>query len=176
MSDYYLGEIRLFGGYYMVEGWLPCDGRILPIEANQALFTLLGTAWGGNGTTTFGIPNLSGRIPIGQGTGTGLTPRVLGATGGGQTATLDVTQIPGHSHTANTQASAASANTPADTLPAQAQGNFAGYIQDAKKGGTFDFLDTMVETSGGGQPHANIMPSLPLTYMIAANGIFPVRP
>jgi microcystin-dependent protein len=175
MSDCYIGEIRLFGGGYMVQGWLPCDGRLLPIMQYERLFAVLGAVWGGNGSTTFGIPNLVGRIPIGQGTGTGLTPRVLGATGGSQSAPLDVTQIPSHNHAANTQASAATTTAPTGALPAQIQGNFAGYIQDAQKSGTFEFSDTAIETAGGDQPHANIMPSLPLTYMIAADGTFPTR-
>jgi microcystin-dependent protein len=175
MSDYYVGEIRLFGGNYIVQDWLPCDGRVLPVMSYQLLFAVLGAVWGGNGSTTFALPDLRGRIPIGQGTGPGLTPRVFGATGGSQTVQLAAAQIPAHSHVANTQASAATVTTPTGNLPAQVQAPDAGYFQDAKKAATFEYSNTMIVAAGGDQPHDNIMPSLPLTYMIAVEGTFPTR-
>src|SRR5438034_10904654 len=94
MTDQFVGEIRIFGGNFAPTGWAFCNGQLLPISQNTALFSLLGTQYGGNGTTTFALPNLQGRAPMDQGSGTGLTPRTVGATGGESEVTLTINQLP----------------------------------------------------------------------------------
>ena len=101
MSEAYVGEIRIFAGTFAPTGWALCNGQILAISQNTALFSLLGTTYGGNGTTTFALPNLQGRAPMHWGTGPGLTPRSLGEVGGAATVTLLSTQMPAHTHTMN---------------------------------------------------------------------------
>ncbi|MGB6687509.1 MAG: tail fiber protein, partial [Terracidiphilus sp.] len=100
MSDQYVGEIRIVGFNFAPVGWAQCNGQLLPISQNAALFSLLGTQFGGNGSSTFGLPNLQGCAPVDQGQGTGLTPRTMGETGGETTVTLLTTQIPSHTHVA----------------------------------------------------------------------------
>ncbi|WP_202760110.1 phage tail protein, partial [Delftia acidovorans] len=121
MSEAFIGEIRLFAGNYAPEGWAPCDGRLLSINDNSALFTLLGTTYGGNGVTQFALPDLRGRLPIGQGQTLGGTNRILGQQIGTENVTLNVNQIPQHSH-AFSAAAAASTGKPSGQVPAAVTG------------------------------------------------------
>jgi len=176
MSDYFIGEIRLFSGNYVPENFVPCDGRLLPITGNEALYSLLGVIWGGDGKVNFAVPDLRSRILVGQGTGPGLSARAVGQTGGVETNTLTTSTIPAHTHPWNTQAATATSNTPSNAVLAQMPGHYVNYVKQANTTGLFPFPGSMVQSTGGGLPHDNIMPSLALTYMICTVGLYPSRP
>ena len=178
MSDYFLGEVRMFGGNFAIQNWAFCNGQLMNIAQNTALFSLLGTTYGGNGIQTFALPDLRGRIPMGQGNGPGLTPRALGEVGGAESVTLSSNQIPLHSHQFNvTAADATLADVASNVLPAKpTAGNPFLYVVPGSVPITSTSLaPTVVGMSGGNQPHDNIMPSLCLTFIIALTGIFPSR-
>lgn len=177
--DYFIGEIRMFAGYYAPQGWAICDGSLLSINDYQALYSLIGTTWGGDGVTTFGLPNLVGRVPIGQGAGTGLTPRVLGQTGGADSVTIDAATMPAHSHNFNVAMTAATSTTFGNTMTlAQTGGGDAMYLADgAPSPNNVAFNSLSVDNGGGGiTSHSNDMPSLGIVYIIATNGTYPSRP
>jgi microcystin-dependent protein len=173
----YLGEIRMFAGTFAPQGWHLCDGALLPVNGNEALFTLLGTTFGGNGSTDFAVPDLRGRIPISMGQGAALQPRTLGATGGGETVTLTEAQNPSHSHSFSAMSGAGTAVTPDPTmmLAAAPEGDYL-YVNAGAAGTTSAQLNSGAITStGGSQAHANIMPSLAVTFIICTAGIFPTQ-
>ncbi len=177
MADSYVGEIRIFAGIRPPVNWHFCDGSVLPISSYEALYSLLGTTWGGDGRTTFGIPDLRGRLAIGQGNGTNLTPRVLAQTGGTETVTIVEAQLPAHTHTVLTAAVPATTNVPGPTvLLAQLTGTLVGYLPAAQQSTTFAFDSSMVGSTGGNQPHSNIMPYVALNYMISLLGTYPDKP
>jgi microcystin-dependent protein len=169
MSDPYLGEIRMFGGDYAPRGWSLCDGSQLSIAENEALYTLLGTTYGGDGVNTFGLPDLRGRLPIGTGTGPGLSTRPLGQQAGVENVTLTTAQTPAHTH-AFAAGGASSSASPQGLVPSAATG-FSFYAA-APSDATWLNPGT-VQTVGGGQPHDNVMPSLAVGFIIALEGIFP---
>lgn len=186
MSDHYVGEIRIFSGYAgkkVPQGWAPCNGQVLPISGNEQLYSLLGAQWGGDGRTTFGLPNLNGRVPVGQGSGTGLTPRTLGQTFGAATVTLTAAQMPAHNHTLNAS-SATAADTPnltttgTATLSTPTDGSLYYAVPGTGTAATAVTLapDTISSDTGQDGAHNNLMPSIGLQYMIALLGIYPVRP
>ena len=120
MSDYFLGEIRMFGGNFAIKNWAFCNGQLMSIAQNTALFSLLGTTYGGNGIQTFALPDLRGRIPMGQGNGPGLTPRIIGEVGGTEPVTVTLNQMPMHSHAFSVTADAATVAAVGPTvLPAK---------------------------------------------------------
>jgi microcystin-dependent protein len=119
VSEPFVGEIRMFGFNFAPQGWALCDGQVLPINQNEALFVLLGTTYGGDGTTTFALPNLQSRVPIHQGQGAGLSAYVAGQAGGTETVTLTAMQMPSHSHGVKASSSAAASNTPKGSALAQ---------------------------------------------------------
>ena len=175
MSEAYVGEIRMFGGNYAPAGWQKCDGSLLSINTYQVLYSLLGTIYGGDGVTTFGIPDLQGRIPVGFGQGSGLTNRVIGEKFGAEMVTLVESQLPTHSHSFT--ASAADA-----TLPVPTAALFGSQVDNDKiytaatSGNTSTSLATAtVQTSGSSAAHNNLMPSLGVTYIICLQGIYPSR-
>jgi len=176
MSDYFVGEIRLFGGNFAPVNFLPCDGRTVAISQYETLYSLIGITWGGDGVTTFGLPDLRGRAAIGQGSGPGLTPRVLAQTTGTETVALDGTMVPAHTHAWNTQATTATSNTPTNNLLAQLPTGSAGYVTQANKTAAFALDSSMVQNTGGNGVHDNVMPSMALTYMICTVGLYPTRP
>ena len=172
----YLGEIRIFAGVFAPQNWMLCNGAELQINEYQALYALLGTTWGGNGITTFKIPNLASRLPVGQGQGPGITAKTLGAMAGSDSATLDVTTLPPHGHTLMASSALATSVSPGATLTfAQVQAGDVFYANDQA---TVQALDqTALSPSGGSQPHENRMPAMALNYIICVqNGLFPVRP
>lgn len=176
--DPYIGEIRLFAGNYAPENWAICDGRQLLISDNQPLFVLLGTRYGGNGTTTFALPDLRGRVPIGQGQGTGLTPRTLGQTGGTETVALNASQIPAHNHMVNVTTTAATTTTPGNSVNlAATTAPTSNYLAAS---GAFSaervLAPAAVGQSGASAQHQNMMATIALNYIISLNGIFPVQP
>ena len=165
--DPFLGEIRMFGGNFAPQGWATCDGQILPIAQNTALFSLLGTTYGGNGQTTFALPDLRGRLPVHI--GGGLT---IGQADGSETVISTTTNLPAHTHAANA-ASAATTLSPAGQYWAADPGaNVAPYAA-APDGRVMS--GTAIGAQGGSQPHANMQPFLAVTFIIALEGIYPSR-
>jgi microcystin-dependent protein len=177
MTEPYIGEIRAFPWDWSVRGWALCQGQLLPVAQNQALFALLGTNYGGNGVQTFGLPDLRSRVAVSTGTGPGLSNYVIGQKTGTETVTLNVTQLPAHNHLWQ-------ATTTDGNQPGAAGGYFAtnqrpgavGYVNTyAAPGGAQIPLGTPVVNTGGNQPHPNIQPYLCLNYSIALQGLFPSR-
>jgi len=169
----FLAQIILFGGNFAPRGWAFCNGQILQISQNSALFSLLGTTYGGDGRTTFGLPDLRGRAPIHFGTGPGLSPHNLGTRGGSETNTLSIENLPPHTHSARIKASTDAGE---ETNPA---GNYLGEGADdlyvSSEGTLMGENSVEVGSTGGGVPVNNRSPYLALNYIIALQGIFPSR-
>jgi microcystin-dependent protein len=166
----FIAEIRIFTGNFPPRGWAFCNGQILSISQNTALFSLLGTTYGGNGVTTFALPNLQGRFPMHPGQGAGLTPRTLGEDGGESVVTLTPANLAQHSH-AMRASSEGAASAPVNGLPGTPA---AAKIYGATSNPTV-LADAAVSPSGGAQPHNNMQPYLALNFIIALQGIFPPR-
>jgi microcystin-dependent protein len=175
MADPFIGEIRMFGGNFAPTGWALCNGQLLPISQNTALFSILGTTFGGNGQTTFGLPDLRGRVPMNFGQGPGLTPRNLGENGGSETVTLLVTQMPAHTHQANASSANATAPSPQGGVWAQELDSQGGTGTGYTGTPNTTMSPQAIGTAGGGQPHQNLQPYLCVNFIIALNGIFPSR-
>ncbi|MBO9715032.1 tail fiber protein [Sphingomonas sp.] len=174
MTGYYLGEIRPFAGNFAPRNWATCSGQLLSIAQNNALFALLGTTYGGDGITTFGLPDLRGRVALSQGQGPGLTNRVLGEKSGTETVTLITQQIPQHNHAILATTAGGTAANPSGLMPGTPDQNGIFYLNSnvASPADAPLPADTITNT-GGNQPHDNIMPILAITYIIALQGIFP---
>lgn len=180
MSNPYLGEIRLFGGTFAPRGWMLCNGALLAIAQNDALFALIGTTYGGDGQSTFGLPDLRGRVPVHQGQGPGLTNRVLGERSGTETVTLSTTQIPSHQHIPVATTAAGNVTVPGPTVipakPVDAISAPSLYVVPGTSTVTpTPMAATSVGVVGGSQPHSNEMPVLAANFIIAVEGIFPSR-
>lgn len=176
MSEPFIAEIKIFAGNFAPRGWAFCDGQLLPIAQNTALFALVGTTYGGDGRTTFGLPNLQGRFPIHAGTATGLTQRRLGESGGSRDMTLSTANLPNHTHTIalDVKASSGGANTSDPTGNALA----AAPIYKSESPSVDMDPGSIAEgtsDSGGGQAHENMPPFLTLNFIIALSGLFPSR-
>jgi microcystin-dependent protein len=172
MSEPFLGEIRMFGFTFAPSGWALCNGQTLAISEYSALFALLGTTYGGNGTTNFMLPNLQSRVAIHMGQGTGLSPYTIGETGGTETVTLTQNQMPQHTHSVQCNTGGGSQASPADGYPAvESTGTSLDYSSAA--GSTMN--PAMNSIAGGSQPHTNIQPFLCVNFCIAMQGIFPSR-
>ncbi|MGH7266813.1 MAG: phage tail protein [Candidatus Rokuibacteriota bacterium] len=169
MGDPFLGEIRMFGGNFAPAGWAFCDGQLLSIAENDALFNLIGTTYGGDGQETFALPDLRGRLPIHMGTGPGLSNRVLGEQGGTEVETLTVNQMPVHTHATLLSSAAGSEATPAGNVLA-ASPNVRLYRPGTP---TVPLHPLAVAPVGGSQPHDNAMPFLCVNFIIALDGVFP---
>ena len=174
MSEAYIGEIRMFAGNYAPENWALCDGRTLPISQNEALYSLLGTTYGGNGSTTFGLPDLRGRLPIGMGQGTGLINRPLGQQTGVETVTLTESNLPAHNH-AFTAGDAATSHSPAGGMVPAAVSGFKLYASTATSSSSLD-SKVVQPAPGGAQAHNNVMPSMPISFIICLQGLYPNFP
>ena len=168
-----IGEIRMFAGNFAPKGWAFCQGQILPIAQNTALFSLLGTTYGGNGTTTFALPDLRGRVPVGFGQGPGLSNRVIGEQFGSELVTLNINQMPSHYHTVNAVTTEGNQNLPTNSLPANTKTLDKEYSTVAPN---TTMNPTMIGVSGGSQPFGVMQPSLGMNYIICVNGIYPSRP
>ena len=188
MSTPLIGTVIMFAGNFAPRGWALCKGQLLPISSNTALFSLLGTTYGGDGRTTFGLPDLQGRAPIGEGHGAGLSQRRLGSKLGSEFVTLNNTQIPSHTHAAQTTVthsltlktgSEAEESNPATHVPATGTEDLygsAGSTTMASNAVTSTIAaTTVIGSDGGNQPHTNIQPSLALNFIIALQGLFPSR-
>jgi microcystin-dependent protein len=178
MSDYFLGEIRMFAGNFAMRGWAMCNGQLLSINQYTALFSLLGTTYGGDGRVNFALPDMRGRVPVSWGSGPGLTPRTMGENSGSEAVTLTLNEIPLHSHQFSVTNTDATISDVSNTvLPGKATKSATPELYaDPGTSGTATTLDaTAVTPTGGSQAHPNIMPSLVLTFNIALQGIFPSR-
>lgn len=172
MTDPYIGEIRLVGFNFAPRGWALCNGQILPIAQNTALFSLLGTTYGGDGRTTFALPDLRGRVPLHAGQGPGLSARNLGESGGEASVTLLASQLPAHTHAVAASAAEAGERSPAGQQFANAVGSLNSW---APPGSPVALAPDMVGGAGGSQPHNNMAPTLVVNYIIALQGVFPPR-
>lgn len=177
-----LGEVRIFAGTFAPVGWLLCNGQTLSISQNEALYTLLGTTYGGDGITTFGLPDLRGRVLLSQGQSVGSpTNYAMGSNGGVEAVTLTTTNMPAHNHTfiastANGDNTLPSNNflaTPIDPTPAPNTKTITLYIPDTAPETVQPLLPNALTPAGGSQPHENRMPYLTINYIIATQGIFP---
>lgn len=172
MSSPFVAEIRIFGFGFAPRGWAQCNGQLLPISQNTALFSLLGTYYGGNGSSTFGLPNLQGSAPMFWGQGPGLSLHDLGETGGSDTVTLLESEIPAHSH--GTSVSASDGNNQSPVGEKLATGIGVGQYASAN-GPLTQLSPNTLTPAGGDQPHNNMMPYLTLNFCIALQGVFPPR-
>jgi microcystin-dependent protein len=182
MSDFFMGEIQIFGFGFPPRGWMQCNGQLLSITQNSALFALLGTVYGGDGIRTFALPDLRSTLPMGQGSGPGLTPRTMGEKAGEETHTLAVSETPKHSHSVEVISNPdLTKNT---DLPGTnqflAETTFSGddgaitnlYVPDSAPSHT---MSSSAIGLTGGQPHSNLMPLLAVNFCIAMSGIYPSR-
>ncbi|MEN3746718.1 tail fiber protein [Sphingomonas sp. HF-S3] len=178
MSNYYVGEIRLlaFDQYTPVD-FLPCDGRAVSISQYQALFSLIGTTYGGNGQTTFNLPDLRGRSPVSFGQTAGGTNYALGQSAGAETVTLTSAMVPAHTHTVSVTSNNATATIPTTGVaPGNVGSNFY-YCNESQAGTTLALEPTTIQPGGGlGQAHLNVQPSIALCYAIATGGLYPEFP
>jgi len=180
MSDQFLAEIRIFPFNFAPIGWALCNGQLMAISQNAALFSLLGTNYGGDGRSTFGLPNLQGCVPLDQGQGAGLTNYVVGETGGAPSIVLQANQMGVHSHALNATTVIATAASPTSAIYAKGHyappGGAAGPVQayTAKAPGSLMNANALASV-GGGAPHNNLMPFLTVNFCIALTGIFPPR-
>jgi microcystin-dependent protein len=171
MADPFVAEIRIVGFNFAPQGWAFCDGTLIPISQNTALFSLLGTSYGGNGTTLFALPNLRGKAPIHWGQGPGLSDRSIGESGGSETVTLTMNEMPAHAHAiAATSAPADRSNPASSVLATPADPTYTAQAANTVTN------PTTLAVEGGTQPHNNLQPYLALNFVIALQGIFPSRP
>lgn len=164
MAQPYVGEIRMFAGNFAPAGWMFCEGQLLPISENETLFNLIGTTYGGDGQSTFALPDLRGRLPIHQGNGF-----ILAETGGAEEITLTVNQIPAHSHPLLASTSPANQSSPANSVLAQSTAADL-YIEDTPN---VNLAAQSIGPVGGSQPHTNLQPFLCVDFIISLFGIFP---
>jgi len=192
MAEPFIGEIMIFSGNFAPVGWMMCQGQTLPITSYQALFAIIGTFYGGNGTTNFQLPDLRGRVPVGFGQGAGLSSYNLGQVGGVENETLTIPQMPLHNHTFS--ATGASASVQAGSGNGKIGAPAGNYLVNPSTSGMHNFASqsdagalgnlagvsltfgsSAIGTTGGNQPHPNVQPYLAVNYIIAFNGIFPTR-
>lgn len=174
MNDQYLSEIRLFGGTFAPQGWAFCDGNLLPIAQHQPLFSLLGTRYGGDGISDFALPDLRGRLPVHAGDGPNLSPKPLGARYGTERVMLQESQMPNHSHIMQASLNDATSPAPQNNVTGKTDNPFYS-IPTSGTGEPVTLANCVVESTGGGQAHENMMPSLGLTFIIALVGEYPSR-
>ena len=173
MADPFVAEIRIFPFNFAPKGWAWCDGQLMPLSQNTALFSLLGTTYGGDGKSTFALPNLEGSAPMHPGQGPGLSLHDLGETGGSETVTLLESEIPAHSHALTAATTSANSKSPAGNSLGRSSG---GNVYLAPAGAPLvPMSDQAIAPAGGDQPHNNMMPYLTFYFNIALQGVFPPR-
>jgi microcystin-dependent protein len=170
MSEPFIAEIRILPFNFAPRGWADCNGQLLSIAQNTALFSLLGTTYGGNGQTIFGLPDLRDRVPLGMGQGPGLSQYDQGQISGTSTVSLLQSQMPGHNHGFGSFSDSGESSDPANAVPARAAGETV-YVNAVPN----TPLTTTISLAGGSQPHNNMMPYLALRFCIALQGVFPAR-
>jgi microcystin-dependent protein len=171
MSEPFIAEIRIFAGNFAPRGWAFCNGQLLPIAQNTALFSLIGTTYGGDGRTTTALPNLQGRAPMHPGRGPGLTSRRLGEKGGSENVTLIEAQMPNHTHTLQALPIPGNRSGPQDNTFART----IGATPYAPAPTTTALSSQAIENTGGNQPHNNMQPFLTMNFIIALTGLYPSR-
>ena len=164
MAQPYVAEIRMFAGNFAPAGWALCDGQLLPISENETLFQLIGTMYGGDGESTFGLPDLRGRVPTHQGNGS-----IQAESGGVEDVTLTVQQIPNHSHSLTASTADGTTTNPSNTVLAQIPAGITPYIEDTPSVN----MAPAIAPAGGSQPHTNFQPYLCINFIISLFGIFP---
>jgi microcystin-dependent protein len=177
MADQFLAEIRIFAGNFAPTGWAMCNGQLLNISQNTALFALLGTTYGGDGRSTFGLPNLVDRVPLCPGDGSGLQPRTLGEEAGSTAVTLLTSEIPVHTHSVQAQGGDGTATTPTGNVFARPKRSVLSVSDKMyRTPGAFSTgITQALSVAGGSVPHNNLQPYLALNFIIALQGIFPPR-
>ena len=165
MGQPFVGEIRIFAGNFAPAGWMFCEGQLLPISENETLFNLIGTTYGGDGQSTFALPDLRGRLPIHQGNGF-----ILAETGGAEEITLTVSQIPAHTHPLLASTDSGTSVNPANNIVARNTGAISIFIEDAP---TLNMNAQAIGSVGGSQPHTNFQPYLCVDFIISLFGVFP---
>lgn len=173
MADPFIGQICTFGFNFAPRNYATCDGQLLSIAQNTALFSLLGTTYGGDGRVTFALPDLRGRVALHQGQGPGLSQRVMGEESGSESVTLISSQMPMHNHTVGALSTNGNLKSPTNNVPASVQGTNTNIYAANSDGSTMKA--TMIGLSGGNQPHNNMQPYLVINFCIALQGIFPSR-
>lgn len=169
MSNPYVGEIKMFAGNFAPNGWAFCDGQLIPISENETLFNLIGTTYGGDGQSTFALPDLRSRVPVHM--GTGASSYIIGQSGGVETVTLTSSQIPAHNHAVVGSGNLASRNTPTDSVLATTQAStITPYGTDAP---VVALSPTAVTSAGGSQPHENRQPFVVVNFIISLFGVYP---
>jgi len=176
VSNPFVAEIRIFAGNFAPTGWALCNGQLMPISQNTALFSLLGTTYGGDGKSTFALPNLQGSAPMQAGQGPGLTLRSLGEVGGEQSVTLLQTEMPAHSHGVQAATSGGGLPGPANNVWASGLRGHPGAYANSSPATNVQMNPFAVSLTGGNLPHNNMPPYLCLTFIIALQGVFPARP
>ncbi len=171
--DPFIAEIRIFAGNFAPTRWAKCEGQLLPISQNTALFTLLGTTYGGNGQSTFALPDLLGNAAMHHGQGPGLSDRFLGEAGGAQTTSLLISEIPAHNHIIRTVNAAGDANIPMGLNIARSAN---GSVFNTATSPQVQLAPQALGTTGGSLPHNNLQPLLTLNFIIALQGVFPGHP
>ncbi len=172
MSDPFVAEIRMFGFNFAPTGWAQCNGQLLPLSQNTALFSLLGTFYGGDGKSTFALPNLQGSVPVHQGQGSGLSEYFLGQQGGSDFITLLTSEMPIHAHGFEASEEVVNANNPADSFFGAGETRYAPPANLTPVGAN----SLGITIAGGSLPHNNLMPYLVVNFCIAMQGVFPQRP
>lgn len=173
MANPFLAEVRIFSGSFAPKGWARCDGQLLPISQNTALFSLLGTTYGGDGKSNFALPDLRGAAPLGAGQGAGLSAYFLGQSGGSQFVTLLNSEMPSHAHGALAASGTGYLNTPTGNAWASNSRGFPPAY--APSGSLVPMVVTGTSMAGGNLPHNNMPPYLGLTFIIALSGVYPPR-
>ena len=172
MADPFVAEIRIFGFNFAPKGWATCDGQLMPLSQNTALFSLLGTMYGGDGKSNFALPNLQGSAPMNQGQGPGLSARYVGDSGGNPTVNLRLEEIPGHNHNLMTVNDFGDINTPGGMSMARSSGTA---VYNTATSPLAAMSPTVLGNTGNNQPHNNLQPYLTLLFCIALQGVYPPR-
>jgi microcystin-dependent protein len=173
--DPFVAEIRIFPFNFAPKGWAFCDGQILPLSQNTALFSLLGTTYGGDGKSNFALPNMQGNTPMHPGQGPGLSLHDLGETGGSDTVTLLESEIPSHSHGLMAVNNPATSRLPAPDVSLARSGGVSAYVTSAAAPSVSQMADVTIAPAGGDQPHNNLQPYLTLNFCLALQGVYPPR-
>ena len=175
MSEAFIGEIRMFAGNYPPRNWAMCTGQLQAISSNNALFSLLGTTYGGDGRTTFGLPDMRGRVPLHWGAGPGLTARAAGQQFGVESVALTESEMPAHNHAFMASSDNGTQDSAANAVIASQPGDDYYFVPLSDPADKVDFDDSTIKEAGSNHPHTNMMPTQCLSFIIALSGTYPSR-